>query len=115
MGTELTDLLTNRVALGAVTNGIHKAVDRSFTSHPMRHLTRAEVKRRFEICTKWFRRFRTENKFSIDRSVDLLTRALRSELDGVEYKPHDRALWRPDDDSDDVALVSPDGSRLQRA
>lgn len=96
MATALTELLGSPVAIGAVTNGIETAIRHSFASHPMRHKTADEVKRRFEICVKWFRVFRTEKKFSIDRSVDQLGRALRAELDGVEYKPHERALWAPE-------------------
>lgn len=99
MGTALTDLLNNPISLGAVTNGIEAAITKSFRTHPMRHKTEAEVRRRFDICVRWFRTFRTDSrfKFSIDRCVNELPKALRAELDGVTYTPHTRALWTPGD------------------
>lgn len=96
MGTPLTDLLGSPTAIGTVTNGITKAIAKSFRSHPMRHQTGAEVKRRFEICVKWFKLLRMEKKWSIDRAVSELHKALRAELDGSEYKPDERSVWAPE-------------------
>lgn len=111
MGTPLTDLLQTPAALGTVTTGIQKAVDRSLASHPMRHVTRDEIRRRFGICVKWFKAMRLDYKFSIDRAVAQLGAALRAELDGRSFDPHTRALWRPEEERPS-GLVGPDGSPL---
>lgn len=95
MGTPLTDLLLSQAALGQVTRGIHNAIAASLLSHPLRHLTKQETKRRFEICVRWFKVLRLEKKFSIDRCVDELPKALVCELDERKYEPHDRAVWMP--------------------
>jgi hypothetical protein len=97
MGTPLTDLLQTPASLGAVTKGIQRAVERSLKSHPMRHLTRDEVKRRFDICVRWFKVLRMDKKLSIERCVDEMPKALRAELDGKKYEPHVRSLWMPGD------------------
>lgn len=111
MGTALTDLLQSPTAIGTVTTGIQKAVERSLASHPMRHLTRAEVKRRFDLCVKWFKVMRMDHKFSIDRAVSQLGTALRAELDGKPFNPHTKALWRPED-TRPSGLVGADGLPL---
>lgn len=110
MGTALTDLL-GTAALGHVTRGIQAAISKSFRTHPVRHRTDAEVKRRFEICIRWFKAFRFEKKYSIERSVDEMGHALAADLSGVDYAPkRDRAVWAPD-----AELVAADGTPLSRA
>lgn len=49
--------------------------------------TRNEVKRRTEICAKWTLIFRRDLKWSIERCLDELPKALRCELDGIPYQP----------------------------
>ncbi len=99
MGSPLTDLLQTPASLSAVTIGIQRAVERSLKSHPMRKLTRDEVKRRFGICVRWFKVLRVEKKLSIERCVDEMPKALRAELDGRPYEAHARSLWLPEDGS----------------
>ena len=96
MGTNLTELLGSPKAVGTVTNGILAAVHASLVSHPMLGLTQAEIKRRFDICLRWFKELRFERKFSIERCVDEMPKALRAELDGLPYQPHGRSLWMPE-------------------
>lgn len=97
MGTPLTDLLTDPGQLGRVTAAIETAVAKSFESHAMRHTTRAEVKRRFDICLRWFRALREEYKWSNDRAADTLAQALAAELNGGTFTPDARSVWMPED------------------
>jgi hypothetical protein len=61
-------------------------------------LTDAEFRNRFKICEKWFRVMRGDCGYSVERAVDFLPRALRCELDGVDFEPPkaDGAGWSPD-------------------
>lgn len=98
MGTPLTELLQNPTALGSVTNAIDQSVRMSFRSHPMRHVTSAEIRRRFEICVGFFRESRqTTPPLSIQRCIDEFPKVLRAKLDGRDYVPHRRTLWTPED------------------
>jgi hypothetical protein len=60
-------------------------------------ITQAEVKRRFEICEKWFRIMRTECGYGIKRSLDTIPKALAAELLEQEFDPTDGAGtgWSP--------------------
>lgn len=59
--------------------------------------TRAEVKRRTEICLKWFRVMRGDLGYSTERALDFLSLALRTELDGGKWEPPAAtAAWGPD-------------------
>jgi hypothetical protein len=58
-----------------------------------------EVKRRSEICLKWFRIMRGDMGYSVDRVFDFLPRALRTELDGGTFEPvsaSERSAWAPE-------------------
>lgn len=105
-------------ALAAVNGDIRRintavlaAVELSFVKHPMRHLTRSEVKRRTEICAKWIGRLCEERGpngrplfgWSIDRALSVIRRALDAELSGEEFVPGQRVLWAPD-----AATLNPD-------
>jgi hypothetical protein len=59
--------------------------------------TQAEVKRRTEICLKWFRVMRGDLGYSTERALDFLSLALRKELDGESWEPPAQgAAWGPD-------------------
>lgn len=66
---------------------------------PRRGMTRAEISRRFRICENWIRHARGDLGYSLERTLDLLHHALRSELDGEPFDPHCRPggikLWTP--------------------
>lgn len=49
--------------------------------------TNAEVRRRADICCKWFRILRAECRYSTSRAISQLSHALRTELDGGQYEP----------------------------
>lgn len=59
--------------------------------------TEAQIKERFNICAKWFGIFRGDLKWSVQRAVDHLPDALRTELDGGQYEPpgEGKAIWKP--------------------
>lgn len=56
-------------------------------------MTMAEIKRRFNILTKWFGILRTDLGWSVVRILDILPSALRKELDGEEFVPSNRSSW----------------------
>lgn len=104
-------LLLDDKELGIATSGIESTIWRSFAVDAERRTretgiiliakamrpTEAEIKRRFEICCKWFGVFRGDLKWSVQRCVDHLSDALRTELDGGQYEPPstDKAVWKP--------------------
>jgi hypothetical protein len=47
----------------------------------------AEVKRRYAICEKWFRVFRGDLGWSLEKTLDFWPVALRKELDGETWEP----------------------------
>jgi len=51
-------------------------------------ITKAETRRRFQICEKWFRILRGEMGFGLIRTLDTIPRALASELLEIEFDPH---------------------------
>jgi hypothetical protein len=58
-------------------------------------MTGSEVRRRYLICEKWLRTLRHEG-WSITRILDLMPRALRTELDGGTFDPgEERRVWMP--------------------
>ena len=83
-----------RGELDQIATGIVRVVARSFERrhHPMRHITRAEVKRRTLICKRWMHEFcerpvpndpaRGGFGWSIERGLCLLGEALDAELRG---------------------------------
>jgi hypothetical protein len=46
-----------------------------------------EVKRRFEICARWFRTLRGELGYGLNRTLAAIPKALVCELTDQEYKP----------------------------
>lgn len=59
-------------------------------------VTRAEVKHRANICYSWFKVMRGDLGFSTERVLDLLSAALRSELDGCKWTPPPvNRAWSP--------------------
>lgn len=68
--------------------------------------TRNEVKRRTELCARWVLTLRKDCRWSIERILDELPRALRSELDGIPYSPtrEGRQTWSADNGRDLIWL-----------
>lgn len=78
-----------------VRNAICKALEASFAEDEnrlgemfrRRIQTEAEVRRRADICGKWFRTLRAECGYTTSRAISVLDQALRTELDGGTFEP----------------------------
>ena len=58
--------------------------------------TRDEIKRRTNMCYTLFMTMRCEAHYSLDHALDVLSTALRSELDGVRWEPNpNQMVWAP--------------------
>jgi hypothetical protein len=82
---------------------IEKAIADSFKHERERGervvVSDTEVRRRSEICLKWFRVMRGDMGYSVDRTFDFIPRALRTELDGGSFEPVSaavRSAWAPE-------------------
>jgi hypothetical protein len=75
---------------------IEHTVTRSFEADGSR-VTRAEVRRRFEICERLFRQLRGDLGWGLVRVLDHLPHYLRCELDGQAWEPDRRTCWMPGD------------------
>lgn len=80
-----------------VTLAFEKAIADSFTKHPQNHLTRAEVKRRFDMCSKIFETLRSDLKWGVERILSKLPTYLDHELNGTDWTPDTRTIWAPGD------------------
>jgi hypothetical protein len=58
-------------------------------------ITRDETKRRFKIVERWFGIMRGDMHFSNIKTMDLLPRALRAEIDGTDFVPPTGAWAAP--------------------
>lgn len=83
--------------VGRVTLFFERVIGDSMTSHPMRHFTQAEVKRRFDICCSIFEKLRGDLKWGVDRIEHHLPTYFRAELDGSTWTPDARKFWLPED------------------
>lgn len=96
-------LLSSDQDLVAVFMALEGAIWRSFgedirrSPFDFKKPTEAEVKRRFQICERWFRHSRGDLGYSLERTLDLMGRALRAELDGTSFDPEAGAsrIWTP--------------------
>lgn len=90
------DLMKNPAELGRVTRAFNDAIVNSFAVDKSR-VTQNETRRRFGILEKWFRALRTEKRWTLERVLDSLPRALRCELEHQTFEPDSRTLWIPTD------------------
>lgn len=98
MAGEFAKLIDER-EVSRVTLSFEAAIENSFVSHPMRHMTHAEVKRRFEICASIFAKLRGELKWGITRALDRIPDYLNDVLSGKDWTPDKRQCWMPGDQS----------------
>lgn len=82
--------------------GIERAIEDSFREDARRDERRVKVprtereeKRRISICLDLFERLRGDCGWSVDRIVDVMSTALRTELDGTVYEPRIETGLRP--------------------
>lgn len=99
MGTAFFDA-ANSGDVRIVTAVFTSLVTDSFESHPMRHPTQAEARRRGEILVRWYRTLRGDKKWSLDKTLSALRKALACELEGRTYVPSDRVLYTLDEAMD---------------
>lgn len=90
-------LLDSPALIGKVTLAFENAIAGSFEKHKMRHMTQAEVKRRFEICSEIFEKLRSELAWGIDRIIDQMPHYLDEVLSGRDFVPNARTVWTPGD------------------
>ena len=92
---ELVKMVTGKW-ISRVLVGFEAALKYSFETDGLIRpvMTRAEIERRFGICTRWFVTLRRDCKWSVPRILDELPTILRKELDGERYEPiEDRQSW----------------------
>jgi hypothetical protein len=82
--------------VGCVSLAIERAIERSFREDCAR-MTGDEVRRRFAICERLFRRLRGDLSWGLQRALDHLPSYLRCELDGIPWQPNARTVWMPAD------------------
>ena len=60
-------------------------------------MTDTEIKRRFNICEKWFRTMRADLHYSLQRTLDTIPHALKCELFGLPFDPEENLQhgWSP--------------------
>jgi hypothetical protein len=88
--------LVEQDQVGRVTVAVERAIERSFREDGSR-TTGAEVRRRFAICERLFRRLRGDLGWGLQRVLDHLPQYLRCELDGIPWQPDTRTVWVPAD------------------
>ena len=92
----LAALMSNPRDLGIVVGGFERVIFGSFIVDQGPQ-TMAEIKRRFEICTRIFKELRGDLDWGLQRILDHLPAYLRAELDGMEWEPDTRQCWVPSD------------------
>jgi len=97
--TAFAKLLDSPAQIATVTLAIESAIAQSFEAnkHPMRHMTSAEVKRRFDLCASIFEKLRGDLKWGITRATDQLPIYLNETLSGRDWMPDARTIWTPGD------------------
>lgn len=91
------DFASNVLEAELALNRFTLAIQASFATHPVRHLTGDEVKRRWAIVERWYRIMRADLGWGQAKALDHVAKALKSELDGVPWTPPTRSLWRVGD------------------
>lgn len=76
-----------------ITQAVQVVITASFRSHPMRHMTKSEVTRRFNVCFEGYRVMRNEMKWSSVRCIDMLQRILEASLNGTDIDFSKRSSW----------------------
>lgn len=97
MAGAFTKLLEKDRQRAQVVGAFEAMIARSLETHPMRHLTHAEVKRRFDMCAGIFERLRGQLGWGIARTLDRMPQYFQAELNGSQWTPDERACWMPED------------------
>lgn len=80
-----------------IVQNIQKAIATSFKEERLRGevpvVSDREIKRRVELCWKWYRIMRHDCGFSNEKAFDFLATALRKALDNVAWEPPKGSSW----------------------
>jgi hypothetical protein len=97
--------LVSQDQIAKVVLGIEAAVLQSFETDQVRlspilirqvQITQDEMKRRSQLCIRIFRELRGDLKWGIERILGHMPIALRTALDGGDWRPEQaRTIWRP--------------------
>jgi hypothetical protein len=77
--------------------GILAIVEQSFVTHPMRHRTGAEERRRCAFALDKLRYFMHERKWAVDKALSYIAPALTAALDTRNFEVRERTLYVPDE------------------
>lgn len=100
--TAFSGLIRREADVVNLYKGISKAIGLSLAhdkkEHPLSFVpTQTTIEERFKICEKWIRIMRGDCGYSLDRTLDFLPRALRTELDGGSFEPPKAGVgWSPE-------------------
>jgi hypothetical protein len=97
------DYQNDRTRFDMIVDGIERAVRGSFgLATEIKH---SEVKRRTDICARWFCTLRYDLGWSTMRCADELASCLRCELSGVDYVPATGDSWFADGSADRDRII----------
>ena len=66
----------------------------------------AEIKRRADICLRWYENLRGDLGWPVDRVLSAIGSALKAELNGLTYEPDTEAvMWAPNEELEPFAEV----------
>lgn len=104
--------LVSEDRVGEITLFFEGVIERSFDTHKMNKITRAEVTRRFEMCASIFEKLRGDLAWGIERIKAHLPAYFDAEMNGSTWTPDERTFWLPTDGPPPVAMVR-DGEALE--
>lgn len=73
-----------------------KIVEHSFVTHPMRHVTGAERKRRVDTVTRIYFELRRDKRWTEQKALNHARAAFKAELDTTNFKARDRGMYARD-------------------
>lgn len=79
-----------------VVTSFERTIARTFEADHAR-MTGAEVRRRFDICTRLLTQLLGDLGWGLQRALDRIPHYLRCELDGAPWEPDTRTIWMPQD------------------
>lgn len=101
--TPFSSVLRQELAPSRLASAIEKAIADSYRHERARGdkpvVSHISMKNRSDICLKWFRIMRGDMGYSVERTLDFIGLALRTELDGGQFEPVSaklRSAWAPE-------------------
>ena len=99
--TPFSSLLRNEQSPLELVQAINSAIAGSYRAERLRGelpiVKTEEVKRRTQICLKWFKILRGDMGWTVEKTLDFLPMALRKEIDGEDFDPPTQnGAWSPE-------------------